>query len=801
MTADRGAKVAAPSNTIDVAVSLAKVGWPVFPVTIYEAPDGKRSKVPAVPKGTSWKDWATTDEAKIRAEWRRGCWIGVYAGAAGIVVLDVDPGGDDSLAAKGLTPPDTFTYPTQREGARHHVYAAPEGIDLTITAGLVYEGERLEGIDIRAGGGLMVYYGPALRKAPKLTAAPDWMLVTKAQGGASGADGVDRAPSADEDALRARLADGIPSPEVQAALETITSEGMQHPDMLAAVTELVRLGVKGHPGVAEALDAGRETYSRGWPDAGRHWDNALQGSIRRLGLPPETLALSKAERKEIKKRNKPEAIEKAKTRQKAAPVASNDTTSSGRILEDGPLAEDLHPTLARTWAYAKGRGLMRFDGKVWCAAEERVLEDDVRLLLVEIAEEELRLAAQRMDKPAVAKATTLFSRTRAVNVAKFVVGMLAKSEPTFDAHPDLLNVQNGVVDLRTSELAPHDPALYFTNIAGAKYKPGAAHPDVSTMLKALDRPVREWLQIRAGNAATGYQPDDTAIMTLEGGGANGKSTVNNAVKAALGTYARTAPEKLLLPSRGDHSTELATIAGARLVIVEELPEGRHVNAKRVKDLAGTGTLTARLLYQDNFEFVPVHATWISTNYTLQLSEVDEGTWRRFERVVFPYKYVDEPSAPHERKKDRGLVGRLLAGRAGRSEAVLAWIVEGARLWYENGREIPAPPEAVAKAKIEWRSQTDLVMAFAAERLTFDADDTVTSKGMADAFSSWLFNNGHPAWSHQTITARLEGHDLFARNRVRLDRPRIEGKRVRAWVGVGLRPNEAVLDSFIASAHK
>ena len=29
----------------------------------------------------------------------------------------------------------------------------------------------------------------------------------------------------------------------------------------------------------------------------------------------------------------------------------------------------------------------------------------------------------------------------------------------FDAHPDLLNVRNGVVDLRDGTLRPHDPQL------------------------------------------------------------------------------------------------------------------------------------------------------------------------------------------------------------------------------------------------------------------------------------------------------------------------------------------------------
>ncbi|WP_103663107.1 phage/plasmid primase, P4 family [Microbacterium sp. CJ77] len=785
MTADRGAKVAAPSNTIDVAVSLAKVGWPVFPVTIYEAPDGKRSKVPAVPKGTSWKDWATTDETKIRAEWRRGQWIGVYAGAARIVVLDVDPGGDDSLAAKGLTPPDTFTYPTQREGARHHVYAAPEGIDLTITAGLVYEGDRLEGIDIRSGGGLMVYYGPALKKAPKLTAAPDWMLVTKAQGGAPGADGIDRAPSADENALRERLADGMPSPEVQAALETITSEGMQHPDMLAAVTELVGLGVKGHPGVGVALDAGRETYAAGWPDAGRHWDNALQGSIRRLGLPPRTIALSKAERKAIRRRNKPEAIEKRKAEREsvADPIGSLDDANLPVVVADH--FRDVLSFVAGGW--------LKYDGMRWAdVSHEHVLEL-VRAYLEDLGADHYR---RREDRVAV----WLRRKTTIVNAAQLIRGILERSADAFDADPDVLNTPSGIVHLPTGEVRPHDPALLLTKVTRAPYKPGAAHEDWETALEALPKKTRDWMQIRAGQAATGHTPDDDRLIIGQGTGENGKSTYFAALLRALGDYAIVAPERLLLAAPGDTPLEIMSLQGVRLAISEELPEGRRLSVKRLKDTIGTPTLKGRRLYRDYVEFIPTHTLMMSTNYEPEIAETDHGTWRRLAFVRFPYRYVNEPVGDGQRKADRRLRSRLESGRGGRDAAVLAWVIEGARRWYDAGMRTPEPPARVLDDTDALRATSDLVMAFANDSLVFGPDAIVSTTGLAERFRAWLSSNGHTAWSQRLITSRLKSHEIFTRNRVQYAERTIGGTSARVWLGVGLRPNEAVLDSFVTPTH-
>ncbi|HQC92536.1 MAG TPA: phage/plasmid primase, P4 family [Microbacteriaceae bacterium] len=800
----RGKKVASPPETPEIAASLARFGWPVFPVTIYRDASGKRHKVPAV----KWKAEATTDVSTVNRWWAgefSGCWIGVYAEKAGIVTIDLDVRGDvngfDSLRRADLELPNSLNYGSIG-GGTHVVCAAPEGIELTIGAAILGpDGKPLPGVDIRSGAGLMVYYGPAFTDPPKLAPAPDWALVRREKTHRGGGD-TDRAPDADVSAYLARCVPGKPEKAVKAAcVDVVFPAGDSHDVMLETVAALVRLGSRGAKGVPAALEKTRKRYVAGGADRARDWDNALAGSVKRLGLPPVTLELDEDERKVIAQRNTPEAIHEAKAERRAArtsPVAP--PLPGERVLEDGPLAEELAPALAATWAYARALGLMHYARGVWSPAEEVLLVESVREALVAIESDEHTAAAMRGDMKRMDRARTLLSRNRAKNVAEFVRGILAKSEPTFDAHPDLLNVKNGVVDLRTGELRPHDPALFLTKIAGHKYVPGATHPDWHAALEALPADVRPYMQVHAGQAATGYPPDDDKMLVLEGSGENAKSTFVNGVKRALGTHARVAPEKLFMGNPGDHPTELMTLMGARLVIAEETPEGRRLNVKRVKDAVGTAEITARPLYRDNVTFAASHAVWLSTNYTLQINETDHGTWRRFARVVFPFRFVAEPSAENERAADRGLRGRLLAGRGGRGEAVLAWIVEGARLWYDAGKVLPEPPDRVAADTDDWRASADLVFAFAAERLTFAPDATTTTRELADAFSTWLFSNGHSAWSHQTITARLEAHDVMTRNRAALRRTRIDGKQVRAWTGVEVRPNDAVLSSFV-TPHK
>lgn len=828
----RGRKLASPPETAEIAVSLAKAGWPVFPVTIYVDDDGKRHKVPAVPKGTSWKDWATTDAKVVAKAWageHSGRWIGVYAGKAGehgIVVCDVDlepANGYDSLAAAGLEIPKTFSYRT-RGGGEHFIFAAPAGIDLTISAGLVYQGERLAGVDVRSGAGLMVYYGPKLKKAPALTPAPDWLLVTKERSAGS-SDGTDRAPSADEDEYRRRIPGGKPDDAVREALASVRSEGMDHHAMLEAVTNLVGLGLKGHTGVGRALDVARETYSRGWPDAGRHWDNAVQGSIRRLGLPPATFALTKTERREIKRRNKPEAIEKAKkerAREYVAHLVETRTEAADDDLSDDALAERFADLVRGVWANVPGVGLLRYDGLVWAPVDEALLVERARVYLRDVRQEMTALAIRRGDKPLEADAKRLGQKGTMNAVARLAAGILLDDAPKLDADPDVLNVLNGVVDLRTGEMRERRPEDFFTKCAAVEYHPGERSKDWEKALHAVPKKMRGWLKVRLGQAATGRISTDKSVPFFIGGGDNGKSAVLGAARAALGSYAVTVPERLLLGSDSDHPTEIMTLRGARLAVFEELPRGGRLNAQRMKLLAGTNELAGRLMRQDFVTFPATHTLVGSTNHLPVISDVDDAIWERVAPVPFPYKFVppyrpadpanDDPGAPgpakgtNQREGDAGLRDRL-AERP--QSAVLAWLVEGA---IESYRQMPAKPGIIAAALEEWRGESDPVLGFVTECLVRDRDSCIAATDLYAEFGKYLESRGQQRWSDALMANSFAGHSAMEGVRKRqlklgpktsLSRPPFTTKAVPAramsYLGVRFRndprlPSEAELDA-------
>lgn len=275
--------------------------------------------------------------------------------------------------------------------------------------------------------------------------------------------------------------------------------------------------------------------------------------------------------------------------------------------------------------------------------------------------------------------------------------------------------------------------------------------------------------------------------------------------AALGTYADMVPDTLLLASES-HPTGLMTLRGLRLAVVEELPEGRHMDTQTIKKVVGTPTITGRYMRRDFVTFEASHTLMVSSNFRPEVAETDHGTWRRLALASFPYRFrkPGEPmEGPRDRPGDPDLRNRLRTDTSAQ-EAVLAWVVEGARAWYKSGRTMPALPRLVRDETTAWRHEQDAVLAYAAERLIPDAASVVWTTDMRDDLAEWLGGRGQRAWTDKTTAQRLGQHQWSRQHRVErvrgrhpgltssrptapgFGRPPLPGGPYWGWVGVRFR---------------
>ena len=466
-------------------------------------------------------------------------------------------------------------------------------------------------------------------------------------------------------------------------------------------------------------------------------------------------------------------------------------------------------TQAPRLRWARGLGWLLWTGLVWMSVDDSYVRNQVREFFAFWYAESVRIInAESLDATILAKMTGLLSRSRIQAVTDLAHGYHDDADPgstaclahglltlrcaycsvildpaAFDAHPDLLNTPGGVVDLRTGEVRPHDSGLLLTRITSGSYEKGFRHADWDKALEALDAPERAWFRQRVGQGITGHPPGDGIMVVLQGSGENGKTacTTDGPVRA-LGDYASMASHKLISAAtgnRGEHSTEIADLRGKRLLIGEELAEGRSIDVTALKRIQDVGKITARYVHRDNITFDASHTLLVTTNYVPVISETDHGTWRRLALLRFPYTFRRSEQActrPADRLADPALKYRIKRNEDRQHDAIVTWAVEGAMAWYRDGYADAPPTRRVRDDTRAWRTESDLILGFWDEKLEPDPGSCIQSDEMREQFLAWQTGNGHKAWSKETFGQRFAHHEETTRHGV-------ESRRVKAPRGL------------------
>lgn len=419
------------------------------------------------------------------------------------------------------------------------------------------------------------------------------------------------------------------------------------------------------------------------------------------------------------------------------------------------------------------RRWLAWDGRRWLVDQtgeaERTVKDVARAVTRRAAED---LAGSEDDAQAKAalKAALRLESAAAVRGTLALAGTelgIAVSPDRLDAHPQLLNVANGVVDLDTGELLNHDRDLLLTKIAAASYypetDPADAAPEFHAFLERIqpDSSMREFLARLVGHALLGRVVEHL-LPVLWGSGANGKSTFINAMMGALGDYAATTDPGLLI-DRGHeaHPTGQADLFGRRVAFTHETDDRRRLAEGTVKRLTGGDKVKARRMREDFWEFEPSHSLFMVTNHRPTVQGDDEGIWRRLLLVPFT-----ERIPPAEQNPDLG------AELAAEADGILSWLVRGHAEWRRTGL---AAPETVTSATKEYRQDEDSLARFLEQRCVVHPTASVRSSPLYAEWSSWCTAEGVPPGT-QTALGRALANRGF-------ENAKSQGTKV--WRGIGL----------------
>lgn len=326
-------------------------------------------------------------------------------------------------------------------------------------------------------------------------------------------------------------------------------------------------------------------------------------------------------------------------------------------------------------------------------------------------------------KPKEIVATRRKSFAAGVEAFARVAPEMAVTIDAWDADPYLLGTPGGTVDLRTGILRPADQSDAITRVSGAT---PSATADCPRWIQFLDEATGSdadliaFLKRWAGYCLTG-EVKEHAVVFVYGSGGNGKSLFVNVLVRLAGDYATTAAMDTFTDSKSDkHPTDLARLAGARLVTASETEEGRSWAEARIKQMTGGDRIAARFMRQDFFEYNPQFKLLIIGNHLPRLHNVTDATRRRFNVVPFTIK----PAAP-----DKDLESKLRVEAPG----ILRWAIEGCLEWQRDGL---GQPPSVARATAEYFEGEDIFGQWLADSCRVERDNRNLWATTAELFLSW-----------------------------------------------------------------
>ncbi|MGE7545047.1 phage/plasmid primase, P4 family [Sporosarcina newyorkensis] len=410
-----------------------------------------------------------------------------------------------------------------------------------------------------------------------------------------------------------------------------------------------------------------------------------------------------------------------------------------RLTELGN-AERIAYEYGHTIKYVGDMGWLIWDGKRWRFDNKKEIE--------RITNKVLRGLYKSDDEMETKWARMCERRNIRMNSIKDLMPLVPGERDEFDKHKYLFNVENGIVDLKTGKLQPHDRELNLTQIANVEFDKNAKCPVWMKFIDQIfqgDNDLIEYMQRLAGYSLTG-DISEQGMYFLVGGGSNGKSTFVNTIKKIVGDYGSQTNSETFIKRKNDGANnDIARLANARFVSAVESEEGEKLQESLVKTITGGEPITARFLRQEYFEFIPEFKVFFTTNHKPVIGGLDDGIWRRVKIIPFNLNLK-----AHER--DKKLEEKLSLEVPG----IFNWLLEGCMKWRQSGLQ---EPKAVTDATGAYKDDMDILAPFLDEACyALDRENEairIEAKELYNSYCSWCYGAGERVLGNRTFYRMLE----------------------------------------------
>lgn len=437
-------------------------------------------------------------------------------------------------------------------------------------------------------------------------------------------------------------------------------------------------------------------------------------------------------------------VQRLAPEQKAVYAQGDDIAVSrlfGKLFQDWARYDET----ARCWRI--------YDGICWTLDREGLVIDSLAMLFQRV------LMAHLKDEPMTPLKSyiqSLAKNTRRRQLLDDAKSWNAVKSSDFDRQPELLNCLNCVVDLRYGGSFPHDPALMLSKVANVNFDPEAKSPlweDFIREIMSGDQEKAVYVQKILGYSLTGANNQEELYMFYGSSTRNGKSTLCDTFRHLMGDYgASCQPETLAQKDRNSASAsgDLARLSGVRFLQCAEPPKRMVFDIALLKTLTGRDSITARHLYEREFEFVPAFKLVMNCNYLPVVGDDTLFSSGRVKVVEFSRHFGPEEQDVH--LKDQLRQPQVLS-------AILNWALEGLKLYREDDESLLAP-RSVQAATEKYREASDKIGTFLSEALIPDPNGRLTAKTAYVLYTQWCKDSGYGVEGKKNFLADLRSKGVL-----------------------------------------
>ncbi len=394
--------------------------------------------------------------------------------------------------------------------------------------------------------------------------------------------------------------------------------------------------------------------------------------------------------------------------------------------------------------YARSSWHMYKDG-VWNECEDWIIELELQNLLEEIEK----------------KRGFQFTSGSQRSIMSFIQQKLYVAGERLDSDNNWINVKNGVYDLESETLIPHDPSQMLTRQMNVIYDPSAT----SDLWDSFKRQV-----IGGYTASKVWNHDEEAIQFLDevigysfttsvkheimiwclGEGRNGKGVLFHVIQSIAGSSAM----NINLNTLERNAYQLAMIGGKTALLCTE--------ADKKVDIANDGTIKAivsgegvmvRQIRERPFVLESKAKIWWSFNNAPNVRDTSEGFWRRVKVIPFNRSF-DESTA------DKNLKHKII------EDDVLSAVFNSAIKAYGRVRKSGKFTESklIQLKTTEYKTEENVVQSFVLDCCDMIDGEKCSSTELYTEYKDWCNRFGYMPYSVKNFKSEMTRLKIYPKRK-------------------------------------